>query len=159
MSILLDIQEIKENRLLIGRLIRSMIKSGKIPDLKERVKVDLGNYYIVIGPNIAISIDKDSNFYETSLCFSQGDEDESYYNKRNDTKWISNLCIPQLRYYDSEIKNPSNVEDEIIRVIKYVKENPEIIAYEVSKARLNLQKSKKENDLAEEEIMDFLESS
>lgn len=134
-----------------------MIESGKIPDLKERVKLDLGDYYIIIGPNIAISIDIDGNLYETSLCFSRGDKDESYYNKEGESKWITELSIPQIGYYD--VKNPTNVEDEIIRVIKYVKENPKIIKHEVLKGRLNLKKLEEENDLITKEVMNILEES
>ena len=130
-----------------------MIESCKIPDLKERVKLDLGNYYIIIGPNIAISIDIDGNLYETSLCFSRGDKDESYYNKKGESKWITELSIPQIGYYD--VKNPINVEDEIIRVIEFVEKYPGIIADEVSKARAKLQKSEEENDLIAEEVMKF----
>lgn len=134
-----------------------MIKSEKIPNLEERVKIDLNDYYIVVGPNIAISIDINYGFYETSLCFSQGDEDESYYNERNDTKWITELYIPQMGYRD--VKRLMNVEDEINRVIEYVEKYPEIIAHEVSKARTKLQKSEEENDLITKEVMNILEES
>ena len=150
-------QEIEKNRLLIKNLIKSMIKSEKIPDLEERVKLDLDDYYIVVGPNIAIYIDINNGFYETSLCFSQGDEDESYYNKRNDTKWITELYIPQMGYGD--VKRSLNIIDEINKVIEYVKKYPEIIANEVSKAREKLQKLEEENDLIAAKIMNFYEYS
>lgn len=117
----------KLKKLKFEKIIDSL---SQVLPYRPKVVVDFeADCRIQIGPCIAVSIIYGNEF---ALCYSIGDNDESFYNARGERKW-SLFQFRELRYEDAHCVR--DVKEELIRLIKCVYEHTDLVSQKVEEER------------------------
>ena len=120
----------------------NLLKGLKIHDINKRIINESGRCRTIIGSNInssgsnvAVSIIPDKfGGYEMALLWSHDQI------KSTGSKWML-FYINEIGYSDIKyVKDINGVEEELIRLIKYVNEHADFVAEKVEECRKKLKK-------------------